>query len=184
MNYEICTLGDSRELIENAASILHSTFKRLGQGAWPTYESALIEVEACIQEPNIAVGLRDGGKLVGWIGIRPMYEKVWELHPLVVDSHHQKQGYGRELIKQIELVAKKMGLLGLVLGTDDETFSTSLSQSEITKENIFSEIMSIKNLNKHPYEFYEKCGYSIVGVIPNANGRHKPDIWMWKKLDL
>ncbi|EPU1074472.1 aminoglycoside N-acetyltransferase AAC(6')-Ia, partial [Klebsiella pneumoniae] len=42
---------------------------------------------------------------------------------------------------------------------------------------------TIKNIKNHPYEFYQKCGYSIVGVIPDANGKRKPDIWMWKKIN-
>jgi aminoglycoside 6'-N-acetyltransferase I len=27
----------------------------------------------------------------------------------------------------------------------------------------------------HPYEFYMKIGFSIVGVMPDANGVGKPD---------
>lgn len=183
MNYTVCKISDSPQLMEKTASILHSTFKKMGQAAWSTYEAALKEVEECIQKPNIALGLQVDGKLVGWVGIRPMYEKVWELHPLVVESQSQKMGHGRELVKQIELLAKREGLIGLVLGTDDETSSTSLSQGDLTKANLFSEIRGIKNLADHPFEFYEKCGFSIVGVIPNANGKHKPDIWMWKNLE-
>ncbi|MCT9928477.1 aminoglycoside N-acetyltransferase AAC(6')-Ii, partial [Enterococcus faecalis] len=43
-------------------------------------------------------------------------------------------------------------------------------------------VASIQNLREHPYEFYEKLGYKIVGVLPNANGWHKPDIWMAKTI--
>ena len=50
------------------------------------------------------------------------------------------------------------------------------------EDNIFDSIKNIKNINKHPYEFYQKNGYYIVGIIPNANGKNKPDIWMWKSL--
>ena len=183
MEYTVCNISDSLQLKENAARILYSTFEKMGISGWSTYKSAIIEVEDCIQEPNIAIGLQTNGKLVGWIGIRPMYEKVWELHPLVVEVQSQKNGYGQRLIKEIEVVARKKGLIGLVLGTDDDNFRTSLSQNELTKQNIFSEIMSIKNINNHPFEFYEKCGYSIIGAIPNASGKNKPDIWMWKNLE-
>ncbi|GHV52380.1 hypothetical protein AGMMS49579_09530 [Spirochaetia bacterium] len=78
--------------------------------------------------------------------------------------------------------AKKAGIIGIVLGTDDETNSTSLSACSLTGENIFSEISNIRNRKNHPYEFYKKCGYSIIGAIPNANGINKPDIWMWKNI--
>jgi hypothetical protein len=32
-------------------------------------------------------------------------------------------------------------------------------------------------------EFYQKLGYVIVGVIPDANGFGKPDIFMAKRLE-
>jgi aminoglycoside 6'-N-acetyltransferase I len=48
---------------------------------------------------------------------------------------------------------------------------------------LFDEIKSIKNLQRHSYEFYQKCGYTIVGVIPDANGIGKPDILMAKRIE-
>ncbi len=69
-----------------------------------------------------------------------------------------------------------------MLGTDDEYNKTSLSDIDINENNIFEEINKIQNKNKHPYEFYQKNGYMIVGIIPNANGLRKPDIWMWKNI--
>lgn len=46
--------------------------------------------------------------------------------------------------------------------------------------DVFKHIAEIKNLHRHPYEFYQKSGFSIVGVIPDANGFGKPDILMAK----
>lgn len=43
-------------------------------------------------------------------------------------------------------------------------------------------IASIRNLGGHPYEFYQRCGFTIVGVLPDASGPGKPDIFMAKRL--
>jgi len=34
----------------------------------------------------------------------------------------------------------------------------------------------------HPFEFYQKQGYVITGVVPDANGVGKPDILMSKRV--
>lgn len=85
-------------------------------------------------------------------------------------------------MSEIEALARKKGIIGIVLGTDDENEGTSLSEVKLDGKNIFTEIACIKNLKNHPFGFYEKCGYEIVGTIPNANGPNKPDIWMWKNI--
>jgi aminoglycoside 6'-N-acetyltransferase I len=43
-------------------------------------------------------------------------------------------------------------------------------------------LQTIGNLRRHPYEFYQKLGYVIVGVIPDTNGFGKPDIFMAKRV--
>lgn len=113
-----------------------------------------------------------------------MYDKTWELHPLVVAPGHQGQGIGRALLQALEHQARGMGLIGIVLGSDDEFFETSLSHINITGTNALVELQQITNLKRHPSEFYHKCGYNVVGIIPNANGKNKPDIWMWKDLNV
>src|ERR687885_234811 len=48
--------------------------------------------------------------------------------------------------------------------------------------DVFEHIAKIRNLRGHPYEFYQKCGFVIVGVVPDANGLGKPDIYMAKRI--
>jgi aminoglycoside 6'-N-acetyltransferase I len=182
MAYSFRSIKDSAGLVKQAADILFSAFGAINKDAWPTEEKALDTVKECIAEQNICTGILIDEKLIGWTGLRPMYPTTWELHPMVIAKEHQGKGYGKLLIHQLEEEARKAGITGIVLGTDDETNSTSLSDCNITGKNIFNEILNIKNKKNHPYEFYKKCGYSIIGVIPNANGPNKPDILMWKNI--
>jgi aminoglycoside 6'-N-acetyltransferase I len=182
MKHTFCTISRSGELMEEAAHILFTAFQTMNGTAWPAPASALQEVKECIAAPNMCIGICVNNVLAGWVGLRPMYEKTWELHPLVIAPQHQHKGLGTLLIRELEEKAREQGIIGILLGTDDETYSTSLSQQELTGDNICHAIMNIRNMKKHPYEFYQKCGYVIVGVIPNANGVRKPDIWMWKNL--
>ena len=40
----------------------------------------------------------------------------------------------------------------------------------------------LRTWRDHPFEFYQKLGFVIVGVMPDANGLGKPDIFMAKRL--
>jgi aminoglycoside 6'-N-acetyltransferase I len=60
---------------------------------------------------------------------------------------------------------------------------TSLSQVDLYP-NVVEHITHIRNIRRHPYEFYQRLGYVIVGVIPDANGLGKPDIIMAKRVSV
>lgn len=141
------------------------------------------EVQECMSDGMIMLAAIEDEKLVGWIGARPQYNGyVWELHPLVVNKTHRGMGIGRKLIKSLEAEVMKMGGLTLYCGSDDEDFKTSLSEPDIYN-NLWDKIKNIENYNGHPYEFYQKCGFQIIGIMPDANGRRKPDIILGKKVE-
>lgn len=150
---------------------------------WPTMESALIEVQESLDEERISrVALSDNGEVLGWIGGIEEYDgNVWELHPLVVSSTYRGQGIGRALVADLESIVASLGGLTVMLGCDDLDCGTSLGAVDLYPD-LFAHIQNIKNLKRHPYEFYQKIGYSIVGVVPDANGPGKPDILMAKRL--
>ena len=73
------------------------------------------------------------------------------------------------------------GGLTITLGSDDEDNMTTLSNVDLY-ENLWDKVKNIRNLKNHPFEFYQKMGYVITGVIIDANGIGKPDILMSKKV--
>jgi aminoglycoside 6'-N-acetyltransferase I len=83
------------------------------------------------------------------------------------------------LIADLEAQVRARGGTTIYLGSDDEDNMTSLSGIDLYP-NVWEHIARIRNLKGHPYEFYQKQGYVITGVIPDANGPGKPDILMAK----
>jgi aminoglycoside 6'-N-acetyltransferase I len=170
------------EFILSAARILFETFADFAPDAWPDRESAESEVRECLEPGRVVIAAYEGNILTGWTGARPQYGTAgWELHPIVVDIPYQGKGIGASLLRRLESEVKLLGGITLYLGTDDETGRTSLSGKNLY-DDLWKEIAAIKNLAYHPYEFYMKNGYIIVGVIPDANGFGKPDILMAKRL--
>ncbi len=168
---------------EDAARILHETFIEKGIDAWSTIEDAREEVAECLADGMISVGLVRDGELIGWGGVRPMYDTITlELHPLVVRLDRQRAGIGSAIVCELEARAEAAGALNIVLGTDDETGRTNLSEVDFERCPVGEAIANLENVNDHPFSFYEKCGYRVIGIIPDANGPGKPDIWMWKRL--
>ena len=120
--------------------------------------------------------------LIGFIGAIPQYANTgWELHPLLVSKAYRFQGIGTLLVRAVEKEIALRGGVMIYLGSDDVEDKTTLSNTDLY-QNTYTKIENIKNLSKHPYEFYEKLGYKIVGVIPDANGIGKPDIIMAKQI--
>jgi aminoglycoside 6'-N-acetyltransferase I len=85
------------------------------------------------------------------------------------------------LVADLEALVRARGGLTLILGSDDETNMTSLGGVDLYS-NLFDHLQKIRNLKGHPYEFYQKLGFVISGVVPDANGPGKPDILMAKKM--
>ena len=174
---------DNDHLIQQAAQLLMDAFREHWPDAWPTFEEALEEVhEMLVSERICRVAVDEKGNLLGIIGGIPGYDgNVWELHPLAVQPSLQGQGIGQALVADFEEQVRLKGGLTITLGSDDEDNMTSLSNVNLY-ENLWEKIRDIRNLKNHPFEFYQKLGYVITGVVPDANGRGKPDILMTKRV--
>lgn len=152
---------------------------------WPDsyLERAETEVENCLEAERIALIAVENGTVVGFVGAIPQYGKTgWELHPLLVKKTRRFCGIGALLLCELESKVAEKGGITIYLGSDDVVGATSLANTELY-EDTFDKIQNVQNLKHHPYEFYQKLGYKIVGVIPDANGIGKPDIWMAKRVN-
>ena len=149
---------------------------------WPTIGAALQEVGESLAPDRISRAAVEGDEVVGWVGGLERYRgHVWELHPLAVKRDRQRQGVGRALVLDLEARVRERGAHTVFLGADDERGDTSLAGSNLYP-NPLEHLLRIRNVRGHPYEFYQKLGYVIVGVVPDANGFGKPDIYMAKRI--
>jgi aminoglycoside 6'-N-acetyltransferase I len=147
-------------------------------------EAALREVQEFFGNDRIArVALDENYNVLGWIGgIKHNNGNVWEIHPLTVRPGYQRKGIGRAVVHDFEDHINELGGLTLWVGTDDENNLTTLSSVDLY-ENFLEKISKIQKFKGHPFEFYQKLGFVIVGVIPDANRPGKPDIYMAKRVN-
>ncbi len=171
------------DAVEQAAALLVAGFREQAPAAWPDLPTAREEVRESFGDGRLSLVARDGGGgILGWIGGIAQYDgHVWELHPLVVAPARQGRGIGRALVAALAARVRERGGLTLILGTDDETGQTSLAGVDLYPD-VWSHLGAIRNLRRHPYGFYQRLGFVIIGVIPDANGFGKPDILMAKPL--
>jgi aminoglycoside 6'-N-acetyltransferase I len=175
--------GDQPDLHRQMADLLVTGFAEHWPGWCDTQADGLREVHDVLARGFALAAIDDLGRILGWIGGLPEYDgNVWELHPLVVAPDRQRQGIGRMLVEAFEGAVRERGALTIMLGTDDEDGMTSLSGVDLY-DDLPGRIRDIQNLKGHPYSFYQKLGFTIVGVIPDADGRGKPDIIMAKRVD-
>ena len=81
-----------------------------------------------------------------------------------------------------EAEARSRGALSAFVATDDNTRMTSLTGVDLYSD-LTRHLVEIRDLGRgHPFGFYLRVGYVITGVLPDANGPGRPDIFMAKRL--
>jgi aminoglycoside 6'-N-acetyltransferase I len=168
--------------IAQAANLLHQSFQSRSP-AWPDIASARNEVMLSLESPKISrVAVDESGGVLGWIGAEVQYGGlVWEIHPLVVASQHRRHGIGRALVIDLEGLVAARGGLTLWLGSDDELGETSLAKVDLYS-GLHARLAEFQSSGEHPGAFYQRLGFRVVGVLPDANGRGKPDIFFAKRI--
>jgi aminoglycoside 6'-N-acetyltransferase I len=170
---------ENEKRLDEVAALLVEGFGEHWPEAWPDRASALLEVRDSLQPGRISrVAVDETGAVAGWVGGISKYSgKVWELHPLVVSEKQRQKGIGSALVEDLVSQVRQRGGLTVWLGSDDESGMTSLAGVDLFP-GVLEHLRGIKNLKRHPYEFYLKLGFEIVGVMPDANGPGKPDIYL------
>ncbi len=172
---------DEPTTIAQTAEVLREGFQHIPD-CWADPEDALAEVRESLDPKRISRVALDGSQVVGWVGGIPDYDgHVWELHPLVVHVDNRRRGVGRALVADFEEQARLRGGMTVYLGSDDHTNQTSLGGVDLYPDPL-QHLAELRNLRGHPYEFYEKCGYAVVGMLPDANGFGQPDIFLAKRI--
>lgn len=182
-SWEIITLSAERsDLVERTAKLLYESFEHRS-AAWPDLDSACREVHVALEPHRISrVAVTPSGEVVGWIGGIPGYDgHVWELHPLVVDARYRRRGIGRALVQDLEVTIAARGALTLWVGADDENHETTLADVDLYR-NLPDALRDVRNFGDHPLDFYRRVGFQVIGVMPDANGPGKPDIFLGKRV--
>jgi aminoglycoside 6'-N-acetyltransferase I len=167
--------------IEGAARILHAAFSPLG--AWATLSDAREEVMQSMSTDRVSrVARANDGQIIGWIGaIREYDGLVWQLHPIVVDKARRRSGVGRALIQDLEAILIARGGVTLWAGSDDLAAETSLGGIDLY--SALPEVLgTVRSWGHHPLPFYRRLGFHVIGVMPDANGPGRPDIFLGKRL--
>lgn len=168
------------DIQEQAALLLVEGFEE--PRGWPTIAAGREEVQNVLTQ-GFARALLESDTLLGWIGGLPEYHgRVWELHPLVVRHDQRRRGLGRRLVQAFEAEVRARGAFTVTLGTDDDSGMTSLADTNLY-DDVPRHIAGLRDLGRgHPFLFYRKLGYVVTGVLPDANGPGKPDIYMSKRV--
>ena len=101
---------------------------------------------------------------------------------MVVHREYRRRGIGRALVDAFEGEVASRGGLTITLGTDDDSGMTSLSDVNLY-EDLPGHLARLRDLGRgHPFLFYRNLGYVVTGVMPDANGPGRPDIYMSKSV--
>jgi len=178
----IVTMGslDESRIVEVCELLVHS-FRDLSPQWVPTVDAARAKVIEALEPGMLSRVLLIDDRVVGWVGARHDYGSVWELHPLVVDEALRGRGYGRALVDDVEYLAADNGALTMLLGTSDEVGRTTLTGQDPFVD-VITALRDLKPTGAHPLGFWQRVGYTVVGVIPDAEGPGKPTILLAKRI--
>lgn len=141
------------------------------------------EAASFLSDPErFALAAVDGETVLGWIGGIRGYSHALELHPLVVDPRRHRQGIGAILVHALEAQGAAEGFLTVHLGTDDDFGGSSLFGADLFPDPLAKLAQIEPRGDGHPFFFYRRLGYAPIGILPDANGAGRPDIFMARRV--
>lgn len=166
--------------LEQAAEVLVEAFRH-SPSVWSELESAREEVTTFLRPERIAFVAIEDEIVAGWIGAIKHSAELWELHPLAVRPHAQGRGIGRTFVETLEERARREEVCTIWLGTDDDFGGTNLFGKHLYP-NVLDRVQELRVVSRHPFAFFKKMAFVVVGVIPDASGIGKHDILMAKQV--
>jgi aminoglycoside 6'-N-acetyltransferase I len=86
------------------------------------------------------------------------------------------------LVAAFAAEARARGAFTVTPGTDDDAGISSLADVD-PYGDIPRHIAELRDLgSSHPFLFYRKLGFVVTGVLPDATGPGRPDIYMSKSV--
>jgi aminoglycoside 6'-N-acetyltransferase I len=166
--------------VDAAARLLHEAFSPLG--VWTTMAEARDEVVGMFAADRLSRVAIVDDEVVGWIGAIAEYDGlVWQLHPIVVQEAWRRRGVGRALVHDLERELAARGGLTLWAGADDLIGETSFGSIDLFSA-LPGAFSSERSWGRHPLPFYRRLGFQVIGVMPDANGPGRPDIFLGKRI--
>jgi aminoglycoside 6'-N-acetyltransferase I len=169
------------DAVDEIAAFVPRCFARWGY--LPSVAAARAELSDSLGPARLSrVAVAEDGRVLGWYGaIREYDGRVWELHPMAVRPEHQRRGIGRMLMADLEAQVRNRGGSTIVLVTDDVDGATTAHGLDLYPD-IWRHLRDLQVLADHPVGFYQRCGYVVYGLLPDASGWRKPGILMAKRL--
>ncbi len=172
------------QILAVLASLSYRASKKNSPNWLPTEAAAMNEILNTSASGGLTRMIIEAGIPRGWISASPKRYGNWEIHPLLIDPEVAGRGYGRMLVEDIEQLIRSAGGISVHLSTSDATHSTNLSDVNLYP----NPVEALRNLKirdsqqGHAYQFWMRVGYSVVGVIPDAEGLGVPSIQLAKRL--
>ena len=101
--------------------------------------------------------------------------------PIAVAIEHQYSGLGHLLVEDVARIAKGAGALTPFSGTSDEVGTTNLFGVDLYG-NPVEAIKNIEATGRNPFKFWQNAGFTVVGLMPDAESLGKPGVHLARRL--